>query len=75
MASIQFDIIQTVKVLSEGNKGWKKELNIIRWNGRQAKYDIRDWSEDHQKMGKGVTFTSEELEELKIALEDVPALD
>ncbi|HLQ96854.1 MAG TPA: PC4/YdbC family ssDNA-binding protein [Pseudogracilibacillus sp.] len=75
MASIQFDIIQTVKVLSEGNKGWKKELNIISWNGRQAKYDIRDWSEDHQKMGKGVTFTSEELEELKIALEDVPALD
>lgn len=75
MAGIQFEIIQTIKVLSEGNKGWRKELNIISWNGRQAKYDIRDWSENHEKMGKGVTFTAEELQELAIALEDVPPLD
>lgn len=75
MAGIQFEIIQTVKVLSEGNKGWKKELNIISWNGRPAKYDIRDWSENHEKMGKGVTFTAEELQELSVALKDVPALD
>lgn len=65
MADIKYQIIETIGILSEGSKGWKKELNLISWNGREPKYDIRDWSDDHSKMGKGVTLSKEEFEKLK----------
>ena len=52
-------------MLSENAKGWRKELNLISWNGGAAKYDIRDWAPDHEKMGKGTTLTEEEMENLK----------
>ncbi|MCL7748411.1 YdbC family protein [Halalkalibacter alkaliphilus] len=68
MAEIKFEIVETVAVLSEGSKGWKKELNLISWNGRDAKYDIRDWAPDHSKMGKGVTLSEEEIDILVQAL-------
>jgi len=61
MAELKYEIIKTIGVLSESPKGWKKELNLISWNGRDPKYDIRDWSPDREKMGKGITFTKEEL--------------
>lgn len=61
--------METVAVLSEGTKGWQKELNLISWNGRDPKYDIRDWSENHEKMGKGITLSTEEVRALKTALE------
>jgi len=75
LAEFKYDIIETVAVLSEGNKGWKKELNLISWNGREPVYDIRDWSEDHQKMGKGMTFKLSELQVLKESLGKLTALD
>ena len=57
MAEIKFEIVRNIRVISESSKGWMKELNLISWNGREPKYDIRDWDPDHQKMGKGVTLT------------------
>ena len=68
MAEIKYEIIETLAVLSESSKGWKKELNLISWNGREPKYDLREWSEDHTKMGKGVTLTLDELQTLKESL-------
>ncbi|KAB3530046.1 YdbC family protein [Alkaliphilus serpentinus] len=65
MAEIKFDIKEELGVLSESSKGWKKELNLISWNDREAKYDIRDWDTDHKKMGKGVTLSKDELKALK----------
>lgn len=65
MADIKFDIVEEIGVLSENVKGWKKELNLISWNGATPKYDIRDWAPEHEKMGKGVTLTKEETLELK----------
>lgn len=65
MADIKYEIIETLGVLSENAKGWKKELNLVSWNGREAKYDLRDWAPEHEKMGRGVTLTNEELKELK----------
>ena len=65
MADIKYDIIKEIGVLSENAKGWRKELNLISWNGGAAKYDIRDWAPDHEKMGKGTTLTEEEMEKLK----------
>jgi hypothetical protein len=75
MADIKYDIIKTLAVLSEGSKGWKKELSLISWNDREPKYDIREWSEEHEKMRKGVTFTLSELQALKAALNELPDLD
>ena len=65
MADIKFEIKEKIGVLSESAKGWTKELNLVSWNEREPKYDIRDWSPDHEKMGKGVTLTAEELIILK----------
>ena len=64
MADIKFEITQHIGVLSEGAKGWRKELNLVSWNGREPKYDIREWAPEHEKMGKGVTLSQEEAEKL-----------
>ncbi len=65
MAEIKYDIIKEIAVLSENAKGWKKELNLISWNGGTPKYDLRDWAPEHEKMGKGVTMTKEEVLKLR----------
>lgn len=61
MAEIKYDIEKELGVISESKKGWNKELNLISWNGSEPKYDIRDWSEDHSKVGKGITLALDEL--------------
>ncbi len=65
MADIKYEIVEEIGILSETAKGWRKELNMISWNGAAPKYDIRDWAPDHEKMGKGITLTKEEAEKLK----------
>ncbi|MEG1312181.1 MAG: PC4/YdbC family ssDNA-binding protein [Romboutsia sp.] len=65
MANIKFDIEYEYGIISESSKGWKKELNLISWNNNKAKYDIREWDSEHKKMGKGLTFSAEELKNLK----------
>lgn len=60
-------IVQEIGILSEAANGYKKEINLVSWNGSNPKYDIRDWSSDHQKISKGITLTKDEL----IALKDV----
>ncbi|MBU9714210.1 YdbC family protein [Evansella tamaricis] len=74
MAEIKYEIKQNLGIVSEGAKGWTKELNLISWNGREAKYDLRDWAADHQKMGKGVTLSTEELRTLKEILNGMDEL-
>lgn len=69
MADIKFEITRAFGVLSEGTKGWKKEINLVSWNGRKPKIDIRDWAPDHEKMGKGITLNYEELKKLKDILD------
>ena len=65
MAEIKFEIIKRIGVLSTSSRGWNKELNLISWNDREPKFDIREWSPDGTTMGKGVTLTAEELLTLK----------
>ena len=65
MVDFQYEIVEELGVLSTSAKGWTKELNKVSWNGGAPKYDIRDWAPDHEKMGKGVTLTDEELSALK----------
>ena len=64
MADIKYEIKKEIGILSENAKGWRKELNLVSWNGATAKYDIRDWAPEHEKMGKGTTLTAEEAKEL-----------
>lgn len=64
MAEFTFEIEEKLLVLSENDKGWTKGLNRVSFNGAPAKYDIRSWSPDHTKMGKGITLTNEEFDVL-----------
>ena len=60
-----FEITKSIGTIAEGKGGWNLELNLVSWGGRPPKYDIRSWAPDHQKMGKGITLTKEELVALK----------
>lgn len=61
---LTFEITKEIGVISEGSKGWTKEVNIVSWSGRDAKIDLRDWDEKHEKCGKGITLTNDEAKEL-----------
>ena len=61
---VECDIIEFYGVFSEGTKNWNKEVNLVSWNGRPAKLDIRAWQKNHQKCGKGIALTRAEAEEL-----------
>ena len=52
MTEFKYEIVENVGVISSNSRGWNKELNFISWNDRDPKFDIRDWAEDHSKMGK-----------------------
>ncbi len=71
MAELKYEVVKNLGVLSQSSKGWKKELNLVSWNDKEAKYDIRDWDETHSKMGKGLTFSIDELKELKNILDEM----
>lgn len=60
-----YEIVEEIGVVSTNAKGWQKELNLVSWNGRPPKFDLRDWAPNHEKMGKGITLANEELAELK----------
>lgn len=62
---VNYEIVESFGTLSTTPSGWTKELNLISWNGGEPKYDIRQWAPDHAKMGKGVSLSREEAEELK----------
>ena len=65
MNEIKYEIVKELGVISETSKGWKVELNLVSWNEREEKYDLRSWSENHEKIGKGIALTKDELIKLK----------
>ena len=71
MAEFKYEITKHIGVLSEGKNGWKKELNMVSWSEREPKFDIRDWSEDHSKMRKGISLSAEEVAVLMELFEEV----
>jgi hypothetical protein len=71
MSEIKYEIAEKIGVLSQTASGWSKQLNLIRWNDRDPKYDLREWSPDGEKMGKGVTLSKEELLALKELLNKI----
>jgi hypothetical protein len=77
MADFKFDIKKSLGTVSESAKGWKREVNVMTWNNKKAKVDIREWDEKHEKMGKGITLGKDELKQLKDILNqiDIDELD
>ena len=71
MPDIKYEITEHLAVLSTSSRGWRKELNLVSWNDRPAKYDLREWAPDHSRMGKGITLSDEEAKMLREALNEI----
>lgn len=69
--AFKYEITERIAVLSTNSSGWERQLNLISWNDHESKYDIRDWSPDGSKMGKGISMTKEDLIALKGILDDM----
>ena len=71
MTDIKYEIKEELGTLSESAKGSQKELNLVSWNGAAPKYDLRDWSPEHEKMGKGITLSADEVQKLYEILKNI----
>jgi len=71
IAELKYEVTEHIGTLSTNAKGWAKELNLVSWNDNTPKYDLREWSPDHSRMGKGCTLTNEEIAELKKILNEL----
>lgn len=71
MAEFKYEVVERIATLSQGSNGWERQLNLVSWNEREPKYDIRDWAPDGNKMGKGISLSRDELAILKSILEDL----
>lgn len=69
MREIQYEIVKEIAVLSTGDSGYTKEINLISWNGKEPKYDIRSFSLNREKCGKGITLNADEAAALLKALQ------
>ena len=71
MSDFKYEVMERLGVLQVSQTGWTKEFNIVSWNEREPKYDIREWSPDRSKMSKGVSFTKDELLKLRELMAEV----
>ena len=71
MAEFKYEIVEKLGVICQGKGGWERQLNLVSWSDREPKYDIRDWSPDGTKMGKGISLTAEEVAVLKEILDEI----
>ena len=65
---VTFEIMEEIGIISTQDTGWTREINLVRWNGGAAKYDIRDWDPYHQRMSKGITLTEDEMRRMLNAM-------
>ena len=70
MAELKSEVVKEIGILSTSKSNWNREVNIIRWNDGKPKLDIRDWAPEHERAGKGITMTAEEVAVLKELLAD-----
>ena len=52
MAEFKYEITERIAVLSQSPNGWERQLNMVSWNDREPKYDIRDWAPDNSKWAR-----------------------
>ena len=70
MPEIKSEVVKEIGILSTSKSNWNREVDIIRWNDGKPKLDIRDWAPEHERAGKGITLTAEEVAVLKELLAD-----
>lgn len=63
-SEVSFDIVERIGVLATYSTGWTREINMVSWNGGPARYDIRDWDPNHERMSKGLTLQEREMRTL-----------
>jgi len=68
---ITFEITKHIGVISVYPTGWRKELNMVSWNGGNEKVDLRDWDPDHERMSRGVTLHKDEAKRMQELLKEV----
>ena len=66
-----YDIKKRLGVVSRARNGWTKEMNLVAWNDGEPRYELRSWSPDHSRMGKGISLSLVEMGSLKKILDDV----
>ena len=71
MPEFKYEIVKSLGIVSQPNIVWIKELNLISWNNREPVFDLRTWDESHERMGKGITLTADDLKNLKVLLENL----
>lgn len=65
---VTYEILEEIGIISTQDTGWTREINLVRWNGGVAKYDIRDWDPYHERMSKGITLTEDEMRRMLNAM-------
>lgn len=65
---VRFEFLEHLGVIAEKDTGWKKEVNLVAWNGGEAKIDVREWDPEHRRMSKGITLKEEEAEAMTVVL-------
>lgn len=74
MANFTYEVLENLGTISD--KGaWCCELNVISWNHRAPSYDIRKWTDTHERMGKGISLSLSELIALRDLLNDLDLED
>ena len=61
---VTYEIVEHIGVISKYPTGWAKELNLVAWNGGSPKFDLRDWSPEHEHMSRGMTLHKDEAQKL-----------
>nr|AHF24053.1 seryl-tRNA synthetase-like protein [uncultured bacterium Contig643] len=68
---MKWEIVEHLGTISESKNHWTREVNIVSWNGREPKLDIRSWDPTHERMDRGSgTFTNEEAKTLSRILNE-----
>ena len=66
MTKFTYDIKESFGSIGESG-AYSTQLNLISFNNKEPKYDIRKWDIENDKMLKGISLTKEEL----VALRDL----
>ena len=69
--NITCEIVESIAVRSENEKGYTKESNLVSWNGAEPKLDIRNWYPGRERSGKGITLTKDEARVLVKAMNEM----
>ena len=70
MEKVEVNVVEHIATIAEYRSGYDLELNLISYNGYAPRYDLRRWDKMGNRMGKGITFTADEADEIVRALKN-----